>query len=274
MNWLAVSVRTDGDHRAAVVDALFRAGSRAVQEVGEDLETFLPPGTDPAPILDAVTSVSPSARVATVEIDVADWDTAWRDRLTAHQVGPLTVAPPWLAADLDPASTIIVDPGMAFGTGDHPTTRGVLRLMSRVIRSGDRVADLGAGSGVLSIGAVKLGAANVAAIELDPDAIENAEANVLANGVADRVSVLLGDAGVLLPLVAPVRVVVANIVTPVLCALLSEMAQALTADGAAIVGGILQAERGELVSAAEEAGWRIDAEDTEESWWSAVLVRR
>jgi ribosomal protein L11 methylase PrmA len=76
----------------------------------------------------------------------------------------------------------VIDPGMAFGTGDHPTTRGVVRLMQGAVRPGDLVADLGAGSAVLSIAAIKLGAARAAAIEFDPDAIGNAEENVARNG--------------------------------------------------------------------------------------------
>jgi ribosomal protein L11 methyltransferase len=274
VNWLAVSVRADGADRAAVVGALFAAGSRAVEEVGDDLRTYLPPGTDPQPIVRAIADASPSAQVVTTEVVVAEWDTAWRDRLTIHRAGSVTVAPPWLAADLDPSSTIVVDPGMAFGTGDHATTRGVLRLMSNVLQRGDRVADLGAGSAVLSIAAVRLGAANVAAIEVDPDAIENAESNVRANGVSDRVSVLLGDADVLLPLVGPVRVVLANIVAPVLLSLLPSIDRALAAEGRAIVGGITEHERGEFVRAIGDAGWVVLAEDREESWWSAVITRR
>ncbi len=264
----------DGEDRPAVIGALFAVGSRAVEEVGDDLHTFLPPGTDPESIIRAVAAVSPAARVDTSEVVVADWDTAWRDHLVAHRVGPFTVAPPWLATDLDSASTIVVDPGMAFGTGDHATTRGVLRLMTRFVRPGDRVADLGAGSAILSIGAAKLGAASIAAIELDPDAIANAESNVRSNRVADRVSVLLGDATVLLPLVAPVRVVLANIVAPVLVALLPLIERALEEDGCAIVGGVLESERAEFIRAVDRADWQVTAEDREESWWSAVLTRR
>lgn len=274
MSWLAVSVRADGADRAAILGALFAAGSRAVEEVGDDLRTYLPQGTDPQPVVRAVVDVSPNARVVATEVVLADWDTAWRDRLTAHRAGRLTVAPPWLADDLDPSSTIVVDPGMAFGTGDHATTRGVLRLMSDVVREGDRVADLGAGSAVLSIAAAKLGAQNVAAIELDPDAIDNAESNVRKNGVADRVSVLLGDADVLLPLVAPVRLVLANIVAPVLLSLLPTIDRALTSDGEAIVSGITDEERPGFVRAVEDGGWAVTAEDREESWWSAVIARR
>jgi ribosomal protein L11 methyltransferase len=273
VNWLVVRVRAVGDERAAVVGALLAAGSRAVEELGDDLRTSLPAGTDPDPIVRAVAAVSPSARVHTSEVVLADWDSAWRDGLAGQYAGRIAVAPPWLAAGLDADSTVVVDPGMAFGTGDHPTTRGALRLMSAVVRPGDRVADLGAGSAVLAIAAAKLGAENVAAIELDPDAIGNAEANVRRNGVADRVSVLLGDAAVLLPLIAPVRVVVANIVAPVLLSLLPVIGRALEADGRAIVGGLTEGDRAAFVSAID-AGWQLEAEDREESWWSAVVARR
>jgi len=163
---------------------------------------------------------------------------------------------------------------MAFGTGDHATTRGVMRLMSDVIREGDRVADLGAGSAVLSIAAAKLGAGRVAAIELDPEAIGNAEENLVRNGVADRVTVIEGDAELLLPLVAPVRVVLANIISSVLVGLLPHIARALDGEGAcAILSGILQAERDDLVEVLTTTGWRVTAEDREDIWWSAVVAR-
>jgi ribosomal protein L11 methyltransferase len=100
---------------------------------------------------------------------------------------------------------------------------------------------------VLSIAAAKLGASRIVAIELDADAIENAEENVRRNGVGDRVSVIEGDAASLLPLVAPVRVVTANIISSVLIDLLPTMASALEADGCAILSGILVSERSMMV---------------------------
>jgi ribosomal protein L11 methyltransferase len=184
----------------------------------------------------------------------------------------LTVCPPWLAEGKDPARTIVIDPQMAFGTGEHQTTRGVLRLLPDVIRAGDRVADLGAGSAVLAIGAVKLGAAWVAAIELDHDAIANAEENVRRNGVADKVRVIEGDAGLLLPLVAPVRVITANIQASVLVPLLPVMAEALTDDGEAILSGILVTEREEMLAALAKHGWTPKQEDAEEAWWSVRVT--
>jgi ribosomal protein L11 methyltransferase len=161
---------------------------------------------------------------------------------------------------------------MAFGTGEHATTRGVIRLLQRVLAHGDRVADLGSGSAVLAIAAAKLGAAHVAAIEIDHDAIGNAEENVARNRVADRVVVIEGDAAMLLPLVAPVRVITANIVSSVLIGLLPLMANALAGGGRAILSGILIDERDMMVRALSDGGWRIEAEDHEENWWSATVA--
>jgi ribosomal protein L11 methyltransferase len=167
----------------------------------------------------------------------------------------------------------VIDPGMAFGTGEHETTRGALRLLSRVVRAGDVVADLGAGSAVLAIAAAKLGAARVAAIEMDPDAIGNAEANVIRNGVADRVRVIEGFAQMLLPLVAPVRVVTANIISSVVIELLPAIMSALVDDGQAVLSGILRDERDSMLAVLGESGWRVEGEDAEGEWWSTIVAR-
>jgi ribosomal protein L11 methyltransferase len=147
-----------------------------------------------------------------------------------------------------------------------------LRLMQGVIRPGDRVADLGAGSAVLAIGAVKLGASWVAAIELDHDAIANAEENVRRNGVADRVKVIEGDAGLLLPLVAPVRVITANIQLTVLGPLLPAIDDALADDGDAILSGILVTEREEMLEILAAERWSVKRDDTEGDWWSVHVT--
>jgi ribosomal protein L11 methyltransferase len=144
--------------------------------------------------------------------------------------------------------------------------------MQGIIRDGDRVADLGAGSAVLSIAAAKLGAASVAAIETDPDAIGNAEENVARNGVGDRVQVIEGDAALLLPLVAPVRVVLANIISSVLVELLPTIAAALTPDGQVILSGILVDERDDMLAVLKPE-WVVIAEEAEEKWWSVAIER-
>lgn len=269
--WVTVRV-LPGAQRERVAAALFRAGAQGLQELGESFVTQAPDPATAEALVCAALAVGPDVYVETAPLDDVDWSQRWKQSIRSHRLGRLTVAPPWLADNLDPATTIVVEPEMAFGTGEHATTRGVIRLMQSVVREGDRAADLGAGSAVLAIAAAKLGAAQVAAIEFDHDAIANAEANVRRNGVADRVTVIEGDAALLLPLVAPVRVLTANIISSVLLALLPAMARALTADGRAILSGILSSEQPDMQVALDDAGWLVEAEDEEDGWWSATIL--
>ena len=272
MSWIALRI-TPASNREGVIAALFEAGSQGVQEDGASVITHFP---DDAPI-DAIRRALLRADPA-ADIDVAaapDVDySQWKATVSAHKVGELIIAPPWLAEDSDRRRTIIVDPAMAFGTGEHASTRGVMRLMQGVVRAGDVVADLGAGSAVLSIAAVKLGATRVAAIEIDHDAIGNAEENVVANEVDHRVEVIEGDAATLLPLLAPVRLVLANIISSVLIPLLPTIRASLAPGGQAILAGILCEERDAMVAAIDADGWAIEREDTEDVWWSVQIAPR
>jgi ribosomal protein L11 methyltransferase len=272
MNWLAVRVRP-GASRERALAALFEAGSEGVHEAGDELVTHFPGDRDAEAIVAAVLAADETAQVSATLIPAVDWAEEWKKGVGAHELGRLSIVPPWLTEGRDPASTVVIEPEMAFGTGEHQTTRGVVRLLPGVIREGDRVADLGSGSAVLSIAAAKLGAAHVTAIELDPDSIANAEENVVRNGVADRVTVIEGDAALLLPLVAPVRVVLANIISSVLLDLLPTIAAALTPDGEAVLSGILLEEREMMLAALADMGWDIRAEDAEGLWWSAHIAR-
>ncbi|MBA3891457.1 MAG: 50S ribosomal protein L11 methyltransferase [Gemmatimonadaceae bacterium] len=271
--WLAVRV-TPGASRDAAMEALFAAGSEGVHEEGADLVTHFPEGSDAGAITRLLHEMAPGATVATEWAPAIDWSEAWKDGVHAHDLGALTIAPPWLAGQHDPARTIVIDPGMAFGTGEHATTRGVIRLLQGVIRPADRVADLGAGSAILAIAAAKLGAAWVAAIEIDGEAIPNAEENIARNGVIERVTVFQGDAATLLPLIAPVQLVLANIISSVLVNLLPEMAVALDADGRVILSGILREERAFMLGVLDDQGWRVLGEDAEDAWWSVAIARR
>jgi ribosomal protein L11 methyltransferase len=273
VNWLSVRVRPSESPDAALA-ALFDIGSEGVHETGGELVTHFPSDTDEVMVRAAILAADPRAQVVTRIIPAVDWSEEWKRGVGAHELGPLGIVPPWLAEGRDPSTTIVIEPEMAFGTGEHETTRGVVRLLPSVIRAGDRVADLGAGSAVLSIAAVKLGAKHATAIELDHDSIANAERNIARNGVADSVTVIEGDAALLLPLVAPVRVVLANIVSSVLLELLPAIAEALTADGEAVVSGILVEERAMMLDALATSDWTLLGEDREGAWWSARIARR
>jgi ribosomal protein L11 methyltransferase len=286
VSWIALRITPD-TNRDGVIAALFDAGSQGVQEDGAAVVTHFPPETEIDDVRSAVMAADPRAAIAISDAPDVDYS-QWRAAVGAHRIGRLVIAPPWLAREFDPRAAVIIDPVMAFGTGEHATTRGVLRLMqgvplrspssrrssSRVIREGDVVADLGAGSAVLSIAAAKLGASRVAAIEIDHDSIANAEDNVRANDVSDRVEVLEGDAKVLLPLLAPVRVVLANIISSVLLDLLPVICSSLDHEGQAILSGILRDEREGMIAALEKNGWQIVDEDTEDAWWSVQIAPR
>ena len=272
-SWVTVRVHP-GSNRDAVIAALFESGAQGIQEVGESIVTQVASQALAEELEQAALAASSDAVVSTAPLPNVDWSEQWKQGIHAQVLGGLTVAPPWLAGDLDPESSIVIEPGMAFGTGEHATTRGVIRLMQTVVRPGDRVADLGSGSAVLAIAAAKLGARYVAAIELDHDAIENAEQNVARNNVANRVAVIEGDASTLLALVAPVRVVMANIISSVLIELLPVIELSLDEDGRAILSGILAEEREMMIRSLDDSGWRIEAEDHEDIWWSTTIARR
>jgi ribosomal protein L11 methyltransferase len=282
VSWTAVRVEAAAPelHLEALLATLFAHGAGGVQEEGSVLTTCFPDTADIAAIVRALADVDATARVDVGPLPDVDWTTRWREGIRARVVGRLTVGPPWLVNGADP-DAIAIEPEMAFGTGEHASTRGVLRLLQEVVRPDDLVADLGAGSAVLSIAAAKLGARGVAAVEQDPDAIANAEGNVACNGVGDRVRVILGDAANLLPLLAPVQVIAANILAPVLLELADAMAAALSPGGHAIVGGVLLGERAVVLHGFENGGWVVEREDVEPgmddqpeaAWWSATLVR-
>jgi ribosomal protein L11 methyltransferase len=273
--WISVRVQPDrmAGAREACMAALFEAGAQGVHEDGTSLVTHFPPGTDLEAVHRIVTEADEQAVIETAPVPDVDWSEAWKSRITSHQLGPLTVTPPWLAEGMDPAVTIVIEPGMAFGTGEHPTTRGVVRLLPNRLATGQIVADLGAGSAVLAIAAAKLGAARVYAIELDGDAIPDAEQNVQRNEVAAQVHVFEADAGAVLPLVAPVDIILANIISSVLIELMPIMGASLREGGSAILSGILLEERTTMIDVLSAHGWTILEEDAEDIWWSVSIAK-
>ena len=270
--WLSIRVIVPADERPRALDALFAAGALAVIEEDDAISSSFPPGTDGAAVEAAVRRAAPGATVTAERLPPVDWAVEWKKGLAAHRVGELIVAPPWLAEGHDPDALIVIEPAMAFGTGDHASTRGALRLMERTVHLGDRVADLGSGSGVLAIAAVKLGASRVAAIENDPQAIGTLEANLARNGVSAHVRAIEGDAATLLPLVAPVDLILANIAAPVITDLLPVFEASLSPRGRAVIAGVLLEERDALRERLRSRGWSVASEDIEDLWWSARIA--
>lgn len=121
--------------------------------------------------------------------DESEWRDVWLQHLGPVDVGPLVIHPPWHPPSDSTALAISIDPGRAFGSGQHPSTQLAVLALAEVLRSGDRVIDVGCGTGVLSIASISLGAKRALGIDLDHDIIEVAQANADANGIGDQIKV-------------------------------------------------------------------------------------
>lgn len=277
--WLLLRVRAeDGVAREVAAAALAELAGGAIQEDGSDLLAYLAPATEPEAAADALGHAVAGCGAVQVTwewVPDQDWAADWKRGLAPRRLSDrLVVKPTWTEWDAESGQVVLnVDPQMAFGTGEHATTRGCLRLLDAVVRPGDRVLDVGSGSAILAIAAVRLGAADAMAVEYDPDANLNAHENVALNGVEGRVRIVEAMADdALLTGLGRFDVLLANILSGVIRPLLPAFRRALTPGGRLIVSGILQAEHEAVVRDAAAAGFRVARVDAEEEWWSALLL--
>lgn len=282
--WLEVGLRApeDDPRRPLLAEVLVRFGGRACQEVDGWYVTHVPEPDDPESFLEAVRAAAAAetglqdVRLRAELQDQEDWAEAWKRGLRPRRITPrLVVTPSWMDPHAGPEDlVIVVDPGMAFGTAEHGTTRGCLRLLDGAVRTGDRVLDVGAGSGILSVAAALLGAAEVLAVEGDPLAEDALRENLAVNGVSDRVRYERTWADVsYLESRGPVDGVVANIEAGVLTPLLPGFARALKPGGWLILSGILDHQWAEVRDAAAMNGFRQEALDEDGEWRSGRFTR-
>ena len=179
------------------------------------------------------------------------WEEAWKSAFPPQRVGKrIVIAPTW--SDIPHTERDIfvqLDPGMAFGTGYHPTTRLSLELLERTVEPHHRIADIGTGSGILTIAAIKLGAEHVDAIEIDGTALPVAAANFQLNRVASQVCLSQGDG--LKEVESKYHLIVGNILTKAILPMIPFCAQRLHPDGIVIFSGILQPELAQVKSVLE-----------------------
>jgi ribosomal protein L11 methyltransferase len=210
-----------------------------------------------------------------------EWASAWQQSFPPLEVGErLLIVPPWEARDDATAGSrvqVIIEPGRAFGTGHHGSTEGCLVLLEKAVRSSaappSRALDVGTGTGILAISAVKLGVRDVLAVDIDPDAIAAARLNAEKNGCADRITIELGSVETL-PGAASSRLVLANLLTHTHLALLPHYARLTAPEGLLVLGGILAEEAERVERAFEAAGFERSARLTMDGWASLSFTPR
>ena len=273
MTWWAIDVRIAPERRESIGAWLVARTGHAVEE--RDDGTLVGFAEDEAAAERLTAAVAreagPPVDVTRRALDPVDWSTRWRDGLAARRVGRLTVAPSWTTAD-GAGALVVVDPETAFGSGEHGSTRSALALVERHLQPGDRMLDLGSGSGILAIAAVVLGASRATGVELDPESNRVAALNAERNGVTDRVGFLEGDAADLAPLLGPCELVASNILRSVNIRLLPAIVAALAPRGIAVFAGMEAAEAAMFRPVLAGAGFTVLDEALDADWW-AVAAR-
>jgi ribosomal protein L11 methyltransferase len=275
MRGRALDVRSPEESRDAVAAWLVGRTGLAVEEREDGtLVAFAPSRADAGAVLAELhAAFGGEVRAAARTLPDIAWQERWREGLGPRQIGRLTVTPSWAAAPGGGAHTVVIDPETAFGTGEHASTRTALVLLDRHLRPGDRVLDVGSGSGILAIAAAKLGAVRATGIELDEEAEPVARANAVRNGVAHRVRFVAGFAEALAPLLGPVELVLANILRTTNVALLAVLRAALEPGGIAVFAGMELSERERFLPALAAADF-VALDDTVDDGWWAVAARR
>ena len=200
------------------------------------------------------------------------WTENWRSHFAPVEIGRrLAIVPPWDSAARPGRTTLVINPGGAFGTGRHETTWLCLELVEELVRPGMHVADVGAGSGILGIAAAMLGARSVLAVDFDPAAIDATRENAATNGVADRIVAVeaalppLGD--------ARYDLVVANIYSDTLLAISERLTEIMAPRAKLVLSGIEAARSSELDAAFARRGLRLEEKRVRGDWAALVFGR-
>lgn len=306
MNWLEVSLVVNGELAEAVADVLARfAYSGVMMEQGVKYNDEEDAGTPTGPItvrayleiddkiedtrqkleesLYYLGRIQPLPTAIYRQVADQNWMEAWKQHYQPILIGKqLVIVPAWMDSPDPNRVAIKIDPGMAFGTGTHPTTQLCLELMEPIFvamkhASPSQVIDVGCGSGILSIAAIKLGAKQALGVDIDAGSIENARENANANGVGEELILSVGSVeeirrGKFLMDRAPL--VLANILAPVIIRLFEAgLADLLEQEGTMILSGILQEQEGRVLEAGQRKGLRMN-ERRQMGDWVALTMER
>jgi ribosomal protein L11 methyltransferase len=299
MNWLEVSLTVSAEAAEAVSEVLARFAPNGVAV--EATRFLITPDDHGVPVGDVIVraylpadsdleqtrarleeslwhlgQILPLPAPTYTPITDQDWSEAWKQNFQPIRIGNrLIIVPAWLNPPLAPEDVPIrLDPGMAFGTGTHPTTQLCLSAVERHLQPGQSVIDLGTGSGILAIAAAKLGASRVLAYDIDAEAVRVAQENVAANEVAEGVQAAKGSLVELRAAGARAPFVLANILATVIVRLFEEgLADLVEPGGLIVLSGILDSQAYEVRAALQMHGLELAAQEHIEDW-VAIIARR
>ena len=223
------------------------------------IHLYVQPEAQPAETIALLEARLDEAKIArTIEtegVQQEDWQNGWRKYYHPMEIGRrLAVVPSWQEYETDRVK-LVLDPGLAFGTGGHETTSLCMEALDEKITGGERVLDIGTGSGILAIAALKLGAAVAEGVDIDPVAVRTAGENAALNGVADKLTVLVGDLSDKAS--GKYDVVVANIVANAIISLAPAVPALMKDGGCFIASGIIDTRKDEVIAALQAAGLRV-----------------
>lgn len=213
-------------------------------------------------------------KVTISEVNEEEWATAWKKYYNPVKISErFTIVPTWETYERVSTDELIIelDPGMAFGTGTHPTTVMCIQALEKCVQLGDTVIDVGTGSGILSIAAAMLGAKSVRALDLDPVAVDSAKLNVKLNKVHHVVTVMQNN--LLDHIDKTANVIVANILAEIILRFVDDAYRLLEPNGYFITSGIIQAKKQEVKDGLVNAGFTIEETLTMEDW-VAFIARK
>ncbi len=284
MIWQELSIKAPWEYVEPISYLFNRYGhGLSIEDTGDDLvhlRTYLP-STSKRRLarievgVNLVRVLQPMGELMVQPLEEADWEIAWKAHFSLLKVGRrLVIKPSWIDYEPGPEDVVIeLDPGMAFGTGYHPTTNMCLEALEGLVQPGNRVLDLGTGSGILTIAASRLGAASVLALDIDPVAVTAARKNFKASRLAGKVRISRGTLPHRLAQDDGFELAVANISAKVIQSKAPYILQALKPGGMLIASGIIQKQQQELEETLVNTGFSHLETHTVDDWAALVLSK-
>lgn len=271
--WREFTVKFPEGFRESITGTLFDAGCIGTHDEDGMVKAYFEMDVPVERVAGALSGI-PGVSFETREIGEQDWYASWKERFGPMRASGLLICPPWNIVDPGPGERLLVlDPGQAFGAGDHVTTLTVLDMlhgwaMNRENLSGAKLLDLGTGTGILAIAAHIYGAADITAVDTEIQAVETAGRNFSLNGLVGKIRLMPGsmkEAG------KGYDLIMANIFQEALLGLMPDMAAALNPGGMIIVSGLLSGQEEAVFAAASGAGLKPASVREEQGWVSALL---